>query len=147
MYGGPKNGKQDDKAHPPIHPVKNASRNEMGTDEWRVYELVARHFLACISKDAVGAETRIDVTCGGENFYAKGLLIEELNWLDVFPYEKWSDSILPPLTKGEEFKPNLSIADNETKAPPLLSESDLIAKMDQNGIGTDATIHEHIKTV
>ena len=26
MWNGPKNGKQDDKAHPPIHPVKHASR-------------------------------------------------------------------------------------------------------------------------
>jgi DNA topoisomerase-3 len=103
MYGGPKNGKQDDKAHPPIHPVKNASRNELAPDEWRVYELVARHFLACISKDAIGAETKIEVLCGGEHFSAKGILIEELNWLDVFPYEKWSDSVLPPVNKGEEF--------------------------------------------
>ena len=23
MYGGPRNGNKDDKAHPPIHPVKN----------------------------------------------------------------------------------------------------------------------------
>lgn len=30
MWGGPKNGKQDDKAHPPIHPVKHASRQELG---------------------------------------------------------------------------------------------------------------------
>ena len=77
MWGGPKNGKQDDKAHPPIHPVKNANRADLGPDEWRVYELVARHFLATISKDAIGAETKIDCLLGGENFSAKGLLIEE----------------------------------------------------------------------
>jgi DNA topoisomerase-3 len=34
-----------------------------------------------------------------------------------------------------------------TQAPKALTEADLITKMDNNGIGTDATIHEHIKTV
>lgn len=70
-----------------------------------------------------------------------------MNWLEVFPYEKWSDSVVPPMHKGQEFPPNLTMADGETRAPPLLTEADLIGKMDQNGIGTDATIHEHIKTV
>lgn len=70
-----------------------------------------------------------------------------MNWLEVFHYEKWSDTVLPSINKGEEFVPNLSMTDGETKPPQLLTEADLIAKMDQNGIGTDATIHEHIKTV
>ena len=34
-----------------------------------------------------------------------------------------------------------------TQAPPLLSESDLIGLMDQKGIGTDATIAEHIQKI
>jgi DNA topoisomerase-3 len=34
-----------------------------------------------------------------------------------------------------------------TQAPAPLTEADLITKMDTQGIGTDATIHEHIKTV
>ena len=29
MWTGPRNGKLDDKAHPPIHPVKNANQNEL----------------------------------------------------------------------------------------------------------------------
>ena len=53
LYGGPRNGKKDDKAHPPIHPVKLARRHELSPEEWRIYELVARHFLATLSKDAV----------------------------------------------------------------------------------------------
>ena len=84
--------------------MKHASRSELGHDEWRIYELIARHFLACISKDAVGSETKIDIEAGGENFHAKGLIIEEQNWLEVFPYEKWSDCYLPSLKQGDLFE-------------------------------------------
>jgi len=119
----------------------------MSNDEWRVYELISRHFLATISKDAVGSETKVTVALGGETFTAKGLIIEEMNWLEVFHYEKWSDTDLPPIQKGEEFTPDLKMVDGKTSAPNLLTEADLIAKMDATGIGTDATIHEHIKTV
>lgn len=115
MWGGPKNGKQDDKAHPPIHPVKIALKNELGHDEWRVYELIARHFLACISKDAVGSETKVDAIIGGERFHTKGLVIEEQNWLEVFTYEKWSDAYLPPMNKGDEFEPNsITMSESQT---------------------------------
>jgi len=68
MWGGPKNGKLDDKAHPPIHPVKNADRNQLDANEWKIYELLTRHFLATISKDAVGSETTIQAEMGGEEF-------------------------------------------------------------------------------
>lgn len=34
-----------------------------------------------------------------------------------------------------------------TQPPPLLSESDLIGLMDEKGIGTDATIAEHIQKI
>src|SRR4051794_37432734 len=37
--------------------------------------------------------------------------------------------------------------DHKTVPPPLLSGSDLISIMDKSGIGTDATIHQHIKTI
>ena len=51
LWAGPKKGKEDDKAHPPIHPVKNAERAGLLPDEWKIYDLLTRHFLATISKD------------------------------------------------------------------------------------------------
>lgn len=53
-YMKPKMGNQNDQAHSPIHPVKPADKASMTADEWKVYDLIARHFLACCSKDAVG---------------------------------------------------------------------------------------------
>lgn len=58
LFSGPKNGKLDDKAHPPIHPVKAYRDGDIGgevKDEWGpVYDLISRSFLATISRDAIG---------------------------------------------------------------------------------------------
>ena len=147
MWSGPRNGTLDDKAHPPIHPVKNANQAELTADEWKIYDLLTRHFLATISKDAVGSETTIKAEMGGEVFSCYGLIVEQLNWLEIFTFEKWQDSVLPKFTEGQTFKPQLSMPEGKTQPPSYLTEADLIDKMDKNGIGTDATIHEHIKNI
>lgn len=60
----PRQGRKTDKAHPPIHPTKYASN--LAGPEKAVYELVVRHFLACLSDDARGMETVVDMTMAGE---------------------------------------------------------------------------------
>lgn len=40
-----------------------------------VYELVVRHFLACVSQPAVGAETTVEINIAGEWFSASGRVI------------------------------------------------------------------------
>ncbi|EEQ97492.1 prokaryotic dna topoisomerase, putative, partial [Perkinsus marinus ATCC 50983] len=73
-------------AHPPIHPVQLAgpgSQIPLQGEQWRVYELITRHFLACVAPDAIGAESKIEVTVGDEMFHATGLTVVEENWLEV----------------------------------------------------------------
>jgi len=120
----------------------------MNGQEWAIYNLITRHFLGSVAKDAIGSETTIRVEMGGEMFNCHGLIVEELNYLEVYTFDRWTDKFVPTFRENERFKPDiLKLDKGRTSAPNPLTESDLITKMDINGIGTDATIHEHIKTV
>lgn len=164
-FNAPRKGKNNDHAHPPIHPTAHAAN--LGGDDKRVYEFIVRRFLACCSKDALGFQTTVDVLCGGEEFYATGpssshhvlytlscilvemylihlhvtpimigLIILERNFLNVYPYEKWSGKELPDFEEGDEFMPSVcELREGVTSPPNLLTEADLVGLMDKNGIG------------
>lgn len=68
--------------------------------------------------------------------------------LQIMKYDRWEGRLLPEFAVGQVFVPSsLLLRESKTHAPPLLSEADLISLMDANGIGTDATIAEHISKV
>lgn len=145
-FRNPRRGKENDQAHPPIHPVMH-TENLTG-DEQKVYEYIARRFLACCSEDAKGDQTDIEAVIHTETFKATGLIIKERNYLDVYPYDKWSGTVLPNFEEGEEFIPTeFMMKHGATARPTTITESQLIALMHKNGIGTDATIADHIKTI
>nr|XP_047132275.1 DNA topoisomerase 3-alpha isoform X2 [Hydra vulgaris] len=142
----PRQGKKTDNAHPPIHPIKYI--DSLQGNEKRIYEFIVRHFLACVSKDAVGHETVFEIEISGEYFTVHGLVITERNYLDVYPYEQWNTKNIPIYQLGEVFFPDsIELVSGETCPPPLLTEADLITLMDKHGIGTDATHAEHIETI
>lgn len=121
----PKKGKHNDNSHPPIHPVKYTPLSAIrDNDQRKLYELVTRHFLACCSEDAIGekhfliiesniltsstilgSETVIEFDISGEIFVAKGLIVEQLNYLQIYPYDRWVDKALPDFYQGEKIMP------------------------------------------
>ncbi|KAF9264166.1 prokaryotic type I DNA topoisomerase [Marasmius fiardii PR-910] len=145
-FSAPRKGKNNDKAHPPIHPTAHAAN--LAGDDKKVYEYISRRFLASCSKDAKGWQTTVEVICGDEYFSATGLTVTEKNYLLVYPYEKWNTNELPDFEEGNEFEPSVcELRDGQTSKPTYLTEADLVALMDKNGIGTDATIAQHIDTI
>ncbi|PWY73845.1 DNA topoisomerase III [Aspergillus sclerotioniger CBS 115572] len=145
----PRAGRHNDQAHPPIHPICWVAPTALTADEKKVYEFVVRRFLACCSEDAKGQSTEIEIQYGDEFFHAKGLLVLERNYLDVYVYDKWESSQqLPNFQMGELFEPTeAKIFDGKTTPPNYLTEPELIGLMDANGIGTDATMAEHIAKI
>jgi DNA topoisomerase-3 len=151
-FQNPRAGQHDDGAHPPITPAKAVDPQSIpDATERQTYTLIVKHYLACCSRDAVGKETLVTVTMASEEFTAKGLMIVEQNWLEIYaPFERWStgQGEMPVLEKESRITPSsLLLKDGRTSPPQPISEVELISLMDRNGIGTDATIAQHIATI
>jgi DNA topoisomerase III len=71
-----------------------------------------------VSKDAVGTEYTVKVEMGEESFSCTGLRVEQLNFLNVYPFETWTDIAIPVYEKGKSFKPYLlEVCNGKTTAP------------------------------
>lgn len=149
-YGAdPRQGKHDDKAHPPIHPIKAIERHVLDADEWKVYEFVTRHFLACCGRDAKGETTTVRIKYGEDEYFkASGDVVLEPNFLEVYIYQKWDSTQLPNLQIGQTVPVTSAMLKQGSTTPPgPLTEPELISLMDTNGIGTDATMADHIDRI
>jgi DNA topoisomerase III len=147
----PRTGGNNDHAHPPIHPTAPPPSSFPDADQRAVYEYISRRFLAACSIDARGSETKVQIRVGrAELFGARGLVVQIRGYLEVMRYDKWTDRKMPTqlLEVGNSIRVcELSLQASETQPPPLLSEADLISLMDRHGIGTDATIAQHVEKI
>jgi DNA topoisomerase-3 len=50
-----------------------------------------------------GYETVAEIEIQEEGFVTSGLQIVARNYLEVYPYERWSDRSLPQLNEGQRF--------------------------------------------
>ncbi|AEH60392.1 DNA topoisomerase [Methanosalsum zhilinae DSM 4017] len=148
----PKNGKKDSHDHPPIYPIKSASKKDVmklseNPDYWNIYDLIVRHFFANLMPPAIFEKTHLAVLVKDEIFDSKGSVMKDAGWMQVYPFEKSSDKLLPRLQMGdgvniEEISCNMS----QTTPPKKLTEAELLTLMEHNGIGTKATASGHIET-
>ncbi|WZY79695.1 hypothetical protein YC2023_026079 [Brassica napus] len=150
LWRNPGNGGHDDKAHPPIHPTKFSSgESNWSRDHLNVYELVVRHYLACVSQPAVAAETTVEIDIAGERFSASGRAILAVrlapHYFCLVLTARTIDDDSECLGIVQFIPTRLTLDSAVTRPPPLLCEADLLSCMDKAGIGTDATMHDHIK--
>lgn len=141
----PTEGKKSSTDHPPIHPTGVATEAQLG-ENWKLYELIVRRFLATLSPDAEWATMRIGLDATGQNYIATGSRLTKAGWRTVYPYSEAKDSILPVVKKGERLKiQDLKLEEKQTQPPPRYSQSKLIQVMEELGLGTKSTRHEVIQ--
>ena len=148
----PRNGTKDAHDHPPIHPIKAASKNEVENsvrigNAWAIYDLIARHFLANLMPSAVFEKTHLEISVEGETFDSTGSVQKEIGWMSVYPFETKNDKLLPLLEMGDKAAvKQIKNIKSQTTPPKKLTEAELLTLMDKNGIGTKATAPSHIET-
>ncbi|MGZ5312245.1 MAG: DNA topoisomerase I [Solirubrobacterales bacterium] len=137
-------GKKETTDHPPIYPTQavNPKRLEARSEAHRrVYELVARRFLATFSAPMVTESTRADIKAGSEDYFVRGSVVLDPGFAAIYTYARSADTEIPKLSEGQELdlegEPEL-IA-KETQPPPRISQGKLIEMMEERGLGTKAT--------
>ena len=142
----PSRGKKETKDHPPIYPVTFAPKEKLSERHWKIYELIARRFMATLSDDAITENMSVEILLNKEPFIARGQKILESGWKEVYPYSIISEVFLPELEEGEKVKlENLDLLEKETQPPSRYSQSTLIKLMEDLGIGTKSTRHTIIQ--
>ena len=149
--GTPKLGSRhvDDKKvtdHHAIIPAKQrVEPNALQPDEKRIYDLVARRFLAAFYPDAELERTSITTTIEGERFMTRGTVVLVAGWREVDPPgreekkktetdDEGDEAELPPVKAKEAVETiDAEAVAKQTKAPPRYSESSLLGAMETAG--------------
>jgi len=134
------------KDHPPIHPVTAVSKEKLDQQQWRIYELVCRRFMATLADDALTENISVEIDLNKEPFVATGQTYLEMGWKFFYPYSKATEVVLPALEKGDKVNLlKLDLLGKETLPPPRYSQGALIKAMSDLNLGTKSTRAETIQ--
>ena len=136
----PTRGKKETTDHPPIYPTGRATKSALRDDQWKIYQLVVRRFLATLSMPAKTLRTTVRLESGGEPLISSGTVVTQEGWLAVYPYGRKPDEEMPSLSEGQEVKVEAKdLLAKETQPPSRYGQGRLIRLMEDLGLGTKAT--------
>ena len=141
----PTRGRTASTDHPPIYPTGASRKAKLKPDAWRVYEAIARRFLATLSPPAVHEVTTVHIDLDDARFIATGRRVVDPGWREVLPSET-VETLLPDLGRGGSLEIlSLRVEEGETPPPPRYSQGSLVQEMERLGLGTKSTRHEIVQ--
>ena len=133
-------GKQETTDHPPIYPTGVGDPDKLRPEEWKLYNLIARRFLATLSEQPVIEGTKVTLDAGGQTFTASGDVLVKPGYRAIYPYGSKKDEQLPALSVGQEVDlTSLDLEAKQTEPPARYSQGKLVQEMERLGLGTKST--------
>ncbi|MFF2091858.1 DNA topoisomerase III [Paenibacillus sp. NPDC058174] len=130
----------------------------LSNEERRLYDLIVRRFIALFYAPYRYDETSVVLTVGGDKLYAKGKVMKDMGWNELYSDraaeddededeggrsgqgERQPEQLLPALTQGQTIPVKQSrIKELRTMPPARYTEASLLGKMEKHGLGTPAT--------
>lgn len=156
-----KKKKQAQDAHEAIRPTlidrsPESLKAALSDDQYELYLLIWKRFLASQMSSAVLDMTAIDISAGDYTLRANGSVIKFDGFIKLYvesreegeaPSEE-EGGILPELFKGDALK-KLSVSPSQhfTEPPPRYTEASLVKELEQRGIGRPSTYAPIISTI
>ncbi len=145
-------GNKEETDHPPIYPTAKATPDDLPAAEYKLYNLVARRFLATLSDAATVEGTKVILEVPGESnsprekFVARGDVTVKAGFRAIYPYGLKKDEQLPALEEGALIAFNgATCTKKQTEPPARYSQGKLIQEMEKLGLGTKSTRHSIIE--
>ncbi|MFN3483882.1 MAG: type I DNA topoisomerase [Planctomycetota bacterium] len=132
-----------------VHRTPEELRPYLTEDQFRLYRLIWRRFVASQMKPAEYLLTEAEIRAGRGTFLAKGRELKFDGFAQVWGHAlRKDDQILPPLAAGD--RPRLVELVPEqhfTEPPPRYTEASLVKTLERYGIGRPSTYAPILSTI
>lgn len=147
-------GKSAQEAHEAVRPTDLALtpesiRSKLTIDQFKLYQLIYRRFVASQMNPAVFSVTNVAVKGGDGLFKTQGKILKFDGYRRVLPPAgKQEDQLLPHLAVGQALDLHaLEPTQHFTQPPPRFSEATLIKALEKEDIGRPSTYAPIIQTI
>lgn len=144
----PHEGPKEDQAHPAIYPT-GQKPGKLSEVEGKLYELIARRFLACFAPEAKRETMSVKLLIAQEPFNASGTRTIEEGWFDYYkPFLRLEEITLPAFTEQEEVSVSeVVLNQKETQPPKRFTQASIIKKLEELSLGTKSTRATIVQTL
>jgi DNA topoisomerase-1 len=146
-----KEGAQE--AHEAIRPTDpkrtpESVRRALSEEQWKLYDLIWRRFIACQMAPAEYLVTTLELTRNGALFTASGRVTTFPGFTQVYGADLDEEQRLPTLTEGQQLTPSKVVPSQHFTTPPRrYTEASLVKALEEFGIGRPSTYASILSTI